>query len=46
LKRTVLRKFTQPLAAMVEAGTVPPQARVRAELSSDGESLQLMVEEG
>ncbi len=45
LKRAILRKLTQPLAALVESGKVPPESCVRADLSSDGESLELTVEE-
>lgn len=44
LKRTILRKLTQPLAAMVESGKIPPDSRVRAEHGSD-DSLELIVEE-
>ncbi len=45
LKRTILRKLTQPLAAMVESGKVPPESCVNVDLSSDGEALRLTVEE-
>ncbi len=33
LKRTILRKLTQPLAALLESGRIPPESRVRAELA-------------
>ncbi len=45
LKRTILRKLTQPLAALVESGGIPPESCVRAELAADGENLDLIVEE-
>jgi ATP-dependent Clp protease ATP-binding subunit ClpA len=45
LKRTIIRKLTQPLAAFVEGGKVEPESCVRVELSSDGASLELAVEE-
>jgi ATP-dependent Clp protease ATP-binding subunit ClpA len=45
LKRIILRKLTQPLAALVESGKVPPDSCVHAALSSDGEALDLTVEE-
>ncbi len=45
LKRTILRKLTQPLAAMLESGRIPPESCVRAELAADGESLNLIVQE-
>jgi ATP-dependent Clp protease ATP-binding subunit ClpA len=45
LKRTILRQLTQPLAAMVETGRVPPESVVRVEIAEDGESLTLIVEE-
>lgn len=45
LKRTILRMLTQPLAAMVEAGRVPPDSLVRADrdLNRDGQALHLRV---
>ena len=51
LKRTILRKLTQPLAALLESGGIPPESCVRAELAADGENLdlrvlELIVEEG
>ena len=46
LKRTILRKLTQPLAAMVEAGKVPPESCVHVEPSGDDESLEMTVEHG
>jgi ATP-dependent Clp protease ATP-binding subunit ClpA len=45
LKRTILRKLTQPLAALLESGRIPPQSCVRVELAADGENLELIVEE-
>jgi ATP-dependent Clp protease ATP-binding subunit ClpB len=45
LKRTILRKLTQPLAAMLEVGKIPPESCVRAELAADGENLEFVVEE-
>jgi ATP-dependent Clp protease ATP-binding subunit ClpA len=45
LKRTILRKLTQPLAAMLESGRIPPDSRVQVELATDGENLDLIVEE-
>jgi ATP-dependent Clp protease ATP-binding subunit ClpA len=44
LKRTIMRKLTQPLAAMVETGKVPPGSCVLATLSGEGDSLDLAVE--
>ncbi len=44
LKRTILRKLTQPLAALVESGKIPQEGRVRAELAEDQESLEFTVE--
>jgi ATP-dependent Clp protease ATP-binding subunit ClpA len=41
LKRTILRKLTQPLAAMVEAGLVPPESVV--EVGHEGNAEQLML---
>jgi ATP-dependent Clp protease ATP-binding subunit ClpA len=43
LKRTILRKLTQPLAAMLTEGLIEPGDVVRAELSGDGEWLSLVV---
>jgi ATP-dependent Clp protease ATP-binding subunit ClpA len=40
LKRTILRQLTQPLAAMVSAGKIPPGCTVRAELA-DNERIEL-----
>lgn len=45
LKRTILRKLTQPLAAMLERGGIPPDSCVRVDLAADGENLELIVEE-
>lgn len=45
LKRTILRKLTQPLAALVESGKVEPQSCVRVERGAGGQSLELIVEE-
>ena len=45
LKRTILRKLTQPLAALVESGKIPPDGRVRVEVSEDKESLEFSTEE-
>jgi ATP-dependent Clp protease ATP-binding subunit ClpA len=45
LKRTILRKLTQPLAAMLESGRIPPESCVRAELAGDGDNLELIVRE-
>lgn len=45
LKRTILRKLTQPLAAMLEGGRIPPDSRVRVEPAADGENLELIAEE-
>jgi ATP-dependent Clp protease ATP-binding subunit ClpA len=45
LKRTILRKLTQPLAAMVTEGLIEPGDVVRAEPSGDGEWLSLVVVE-
>ena len=44
LKRMILRKLTQPLAAMVEAGKIPPESCVHVEPSVDGDSLDFTVE--
>jgi ATP-dependent Clp protease ATP-binding subunit ClpA len=45
LKRTILRKLTQPLAAMVADGRIGPGDVVRAEPSGDGEWLSLGVDD-
>jgi ATP-dependent Clp protease ATP-binding subunit ClpA len=45
LKRTILRKLTQPLAALLESGRIPPESCVRAELAADSENLDLIVQE-
>ncbi len=45
LKRTILRKLTQPLAALVGSGRVAPDSCVRVELAPAGDSLELTVEE-
>jgi ATP-dependent Clp protease ATP-binding subunit ClpA len=45
LKRVILRKLTQPLAAMVEAGMIPPESVVQAVHQGDGEHLTLSVVE-
>ena len=45
LKRTILRKLTQPLAAMLESGRIPPESCVRVELAVNGENLEMVVEE-
>jgi len=44
LKRTILRKLTQPLAAMLAEGKIEPGSAVRAEPSGDGEALSITVE--
>ena len=44
LKRTVHRMLTQPLAALVADGGVPPGALVRVDVSEDGETLRLRAE--
>jgi len=44
LKRTILRKLTQPLAALVESAKVPPESCVVVDLAADGEALDLKVE--
>lgn len=41
LNRTIHRNLTQPLATMVATGQVNPGARVRVEVSEDGEKLNL-----
>jgi ATP-dependent Clp protease ATP-binding subunit ClpC len=43
LKRVILRKLTQPLAAMVEAGLIPPESVVQAAHQGEGEQLTLSV---
>ncbi len=43
LKRTILRSLTQPLAAMVESGRIPPGATVRAERAPDSQGLALLA---
>lgn len=45
LKRVILRKLTQPLAAMVEAGLIPPESVVQAAHQDDAEQLTLSVVE-
>ena len=45
LRRVVHRHLTQPLAAMVAGGKVPPGAFVSVDLDEEGESLRLSVEE-
>ncbi len=45
LKRTILRQVTQPLAAMVETGLIPPGSVVRADVTPDGENVALEVED-
>jgi ATP-dependent Clp protease ATP-binding subunit ClpA len=45
LKRTILRKITQPLAAMVESGRVPPGSVVVVEYEAEPERLSFEVEE-
>jgi len=45
LKRTILRKLTQPLAAMVTDGKIGPGNVVHADPAGDGEWLELVVEE-
>ena len=44
LRRILLRKLTQPLAAMVEAGAVPPESVVQVAYHSGSEQLTLTVE--
>ena len=46
LKRTIHRLLTQPLAALVAHGNVPPGGRVTVDLSADGDGLSLAAEEG
>jgi ATP-dependent Clp protease ATP-binding subunit ClpA len=43
LKRVILRKLTQPLAAMVEANQIPPESVVQVAHENDGESLTLLT---
>jgi ATP-dependent Clp protease ATP-binding subunit ClpA len=43
LKRTILRLLTQPLAALVEQGKVPPGCAVSAAKNSSGDGLELSV---
>jgi ATP-dependent Clp protease ATP-binding subunit ClpA len=43
LKRTLLRQLTQPLAALVESGRVPPEAVVVAGYRAGAERLDLKV---
>ena len=43
LKRTLHRLLTQPLAALVADGGVPPSSMVVADIAADGESLALSV---
>jgi len=43
LRRTVHRMLTQPLAALVADGGVPPGATVRVERAEDGKALDLRV---
>jgi len=45
LKRIILRKLTQPLAALLESGKIPPESCVRAELAADGQNLDLIVKD-
>jgi ATP-dependent Clp protease ATP-binding subunit ClpA/ActR/RegA family two-component response regulator len=46
LKRVVHRYLTQPLAALVIEGSVPPGGMVRTSVSPDGESLAFACDEG
>ncbi len=41
LKRTILRKLTQPLAAMVEANQIAPESAVQVGYEGDGEYLTI-----
>lgn len=41
LKRTILRKLTQPLAAMVESGRIEPGATVRVEAAEEELELEI-----
>jgi ATP-dependent Clp protease ATP-binding subunit ClpC len=43
LKRVILRKLTQPLAAMVETGLIPSESVVQASHQGDPEQLTLSV---
>ena len=43
LKRVILRKLTQPLAAMVEAGLIPPDSVVLVVHHCDAEQLSLSI---
>ena len=43
LKRTILRELTQPLAAMVANGEVPPESIVHVGPADDGEALLIEV---
>ena len=43
LKRTILRNLTQPLAAMVESGKIPPGCTVIVNVAPDNETLTLVV---
>ena len=43
MKRVILRKLTQPLAAMVEAGLIPPESVVQVVHEGDAEQLMLNV---
>jgi ATP-dependent Clp protease ATP-binding subunit ClpA len=45
LKRVILRKLTQPLAAMVESGSIPPGSVVQVGREGDAEQLILSVVE-
>ena len=45
LKRTIHRMLTQPLAALVAEGQVPPGARVIVDVAESGETLALKTEE-
>jgi ATP-dependent Clp protease ATP-binding subunit ClpA len=45
LKRTILRLLTQPLAAMVEQGKVPPGCAVIADSHRAGDRLELTVQD-
>jgi DNA-binding NtrC family response regulator len=46
LKRVIHRNLTQPLAAQVANGVIPPGARVFVELSAEGDSLILRPQGG
>jgi ATP-dependent Clp protease ATP-binding subunit ClpA len=45
LKRTILRMVTQPLAALVEQGFVPPGCAVIVDRKQSTDELELIVEE-